>query len=287
MSKAKALVGRQELLDWLNNLLSLNYTKVEETANGAAFCQVLDAINVGSVSLGRVNFNAYSEPDIFENYKILQESFDKNGIEQYIDVASLSKGGYMAALEMFQFLYGYYQSHDPGNSYDAIARRKQCHCREPRQSTSRGAAGSSGRSIRRTVPQKQFIPKSTNSQKIQKPKTAIPSEVSNQAGSSHEIQTKPPARSTATALSSSDSSSLKAELKRKNKEIQNLKEEVEQMCQEKEFYFGKLRRIEDFCQDMEEEEDGGARQYLHDILQILYEQDPENGFVTPEEEEEA
>jgi len=36
-------VGKNELLTWLNELLQLNYTKVEQCANGAAYCQIMDA----------------------------------------------------------------------------------------------------------------------------------------------------------------------------------------------------------------------------------------------------
>ncbi len=37
-------VGKNELLTWLNDLLEMNYSKVEQCANGAAYCQIMDAI---------------------------------------------------------------------------------------------------------------------------------------------------------------------------------------------------------------------------------------------------
>jgi hypothetical protein len=37
-------VGKNELLTWLNDLLDLNYSKVEQCASGAAYCQIMDAI---------------------------------------------------------------------------------------------------------------------------------------------------------------------------------------------------------------------------------------------------
>jgi hypothetical protein len=33
-----------ELLSWLNLLLKTDYTRVEQCSNGAAYCQVLDAL---------------------------------------------------------------------------------------------------------------------------------------------------------------------------------------------------------------------------------------------------
>ena len=41
---AAFFVGKNELLNWLNELLQLSYTKVEQCANGAAYCQIMDAV---------------------------------------------------------------------------------------------------------------------------------------------------------------------------------------------------------------------------------------------------
>ena len=36
--------SRTELLAWLNDLLQINYTKVEQCGTGGAYCQVIDSI---------------------------------------------------------------------------------------------------------------------------------------------------------------------------------------------------------------------------------------------------
>ena len=36
--------SRSELLAWLNELLQINYTKVEQCGTGGAYCQILDSI---------------------------------------------------------------------------------------------------------------------------------------------------------------------------------------------------------------------------------------------------
>ncbi len=36
--------SRSELLAWLNELLQINYTKIEQCGTGAAYCQILDSI---------------------------------------------------------------------------------------------------------------------------------------------------------------------------------------------------------------------------------------------------
>lgn len=126
-------VGRGELLEWLNDLLKINYIKVEETSNGAAFCQIIDAIHPGTVALGRVNFNATQGFEMTQNYKILQDSFNRNQITQYIDVVTLTKGKYMAALELLQWIHGYYEQTGPHPEYDAVARRAEAKCKAPKQ----------------------------------------------------------------------------------------------------------------------------------------------------------
>ena len=88
-------VGRVELLNWLNELLALDYTKVEQTCTGipffvritkfyqaAAHCQIMDAIYPGSVPLAKVKFDAKQEYEFVHNFKILQTVFDKQGIDK-------------------------------------------------------------------------------------------------------------------------------------------------------------------------------------------------------------
>ena len=36
--------SRSELLAWLNELLQINYTRVEQCGTGAAYCQILDSV---------------------------------------------------------------------------------------------------------------------------------------------------------------------------------------------------------------------------------------------------
>lgn len=40
-------LGRAEILGWINSTLSLRLTKVEDTANGAVACQLLDCLHPG------------------------------------------------------------------------------------------------------------------------------------------------------------------------------------------------------------------------------------------------
>jgi len=88
--------SRQELVAWLNNLLQLNITKVEQCGTGyvlpvagaqpapngrrtdapspsAALCQVFDSIFY-DVPMSRVKFNANTEYAYLQNFKVLQSA---------------------------------------------------------------------------------------------------------------------------------------------------------------------------------------------------------------------
>lgn len=104
--------SRSELLAWLNDLLQLNYTKVEQCGTGSAYCQIIDSIygafvhpfspiiNIydkfqlrsgiagiihifsGDLPLGRVKFNAKHEYEFIANFKVMQNVFKAKRIDK-------------------------------------------------------------------------------------------------------------------------------------------------------------------------------------------------------------
>lgn len=82
--------SRQDLLLWINELLGLGYTKVEQCGSGAAHCQIMDSI-YRDVPLSKVKFAAKHEYEYIQNYKVLQAVFDKHKIDNFIPVERLSK----------------------------------------------------------------------------------------------------------------------------------------------------------------------------------------------------
>ncbi|RAO64418.1 uncharacterized protein BHQ10_000430 [Talaromyces amestolkiae] len=115
--------SRQELLAWLNNLLQLNITKVEQCGTGAAFCQIFDSIFM-DVTMNRVKFNVNTEYAYLSNFKVLQNTFKRHSIDRPVPVESLVKCRMQDNLEFLQWAKKFWDQHYPGGDYDAVARRK-------------------------------------------------------------------------------------------------------------------------------------------------------------------
>lgn len=115
--------SRTELLNWLNDLLKLNYKKIEECGTGAAYCQIMDSI-YGDVPMNRVRFNTTVEYEYQTNYKILQSNFTKHHIEKTVYVDKLIKCKFQDNLEFLQWLKKYWVNNKDGSEYDAEARRR-------------------------------------------------------------------------------------------------------------------------------------------------------------------
>ncbi|KAL8771993.1 MAG: hypothetical protein Q9209_002658 [Squamulea sp. 1 TL-2023] len=121
--------SRQELLGWLNDLLQLKVTKVEQCGTGAALCQIYDSI-YQDLPMSRVKFNVNTEYAYLQNFKILQTSsapsdcFAKHQIDRLVPVESLIKCKMQDNLEFLQWTKRFWDQYFPGGEYDAVARRK-------------------------------------------------------------------------------------------------------------------------------------------------------------------
>jgi len=102
--KLMAAASRTDLLGWLNDLLQINYTKIEQCGTGAAYCQILDSIygvcprhrplisfiyeslilisRLVDLPMTRVKMNAKHEYEFIANFKVLQNVFKAKKIEK-------------------------------------------------------------------------------------------------------------------------------------------------------------------------------------------------------------
>lgn len=238
MMDAAFFVGKNELLSWLNDLLSINYTKVEQCANGAAFCQIMDAIYPGEVPMKKVLFEAKLEHDFVKNYKVLQTVFDKKQIPKHIEVNKLIKAKPLDNLEFLQWIKRYFDLHYGGHDYSAVDRRGG-----PAKENASGNVKSTGAS-----------------------KTTVKSgavRVTAKDGAATVGGTSRPSSSAAAAKRAADD----GEVTRLASELTSLKLTVAELEKERDFYFAKLRDVEIACQTNEKEV---VTELVEEIQKILY-----------------
>ena len=119
--------SKKELLEFFNDLLDLNLTKIEDTAPGAIACQLTSLIFPNSIPLGRVNWGARSEYEYVQNYKLLQAAFTKHNVRRHVDVNKLIRGKYQDNLEFAQWFKAFYEQSGviPAPDYNPRAVRER------------------------------------------------------------------------------------------------------------------------------------------------------------------
>ncbi|CAL1372091.1 unnamed protein product [Linum trigynum] len=249
MMDAAYFVGRSEILAWINSTLQLNLSKVEEACSGAVHCQLLDAVHPGMVPMHKVNFDAKSEYEMIQNYKVLQDVFNKLKITKHIEVSKLVKGRPLDNLEFMQWLKRYCDSVNGGLvSYNPIERRE-------------GSKG--GKEVGKKGPPAQTSAKGT---------AAAPKAQSHH-GRRHE---------SSSSVNSNSSSTLNVKAARPpppapayEEQITELKLSVDSLEKERDYYFAKLRDVELFCQSPGLE----GLPVIAAIQQILYAADNDGSAV--------
>ncbi|XP_076440914.1 microtubule-associated protein RP/EB family member 1-like [Babylonia areolata] len=247
-------LSRHEILNWVNSSLQTSYGKIEELCTGAAYCQFMDMLFEGSLSFKRVKINAKLEHEYIHNFKLLQSSFGKTGVDKVIPVEKLVKGRFQDNFEFVQWFKRFFDMNYGGQEYDPVAVRAG----EPMGgSSSKGA-----------------LNKAPTNRTAAAPKTKVAASRTPARPAASSIRSPAPKpQSNHAAGDSRVVEDLRAELGQ-------LRFEQEGLEKERDFYFGKLRDIEVICQEAEDHEDP----VIKSILKILYA--TEEGFAPPEDEEE-
>ena len=312
MMDSAFFVGRRAILDWLNSSFSMNVSKIEETASGAVACQILDAIYPGEVPMTRVRWDAKSAHEYIDNYKIIQQVFEKKGVEKHIEVEKLMRGKYQDNLENMQWFKSFFEKNYTGMPYDPISRRSRGkgadavaafaldpakrgtvthnttesveNTAPPSRSASKGSASS------QIVPQ-VAAPSQQVQQRITSSTAVVPTLPTNSVvkksstGSAASSVTLPPSQSISSnsgrisAGSPSNGPALDAarsKIADLSGQIADLHLSVESLEKERDFYFGKLRDIEILLQSYA----GPDPTTAAEITKILYATDDD--FVAVE-----
>eukprot|EP00418_Pyrodinium_bahamense_P002568 CAMPEP_0179016018 /NCGR_PEP_ID=MMETSP0796-20121207/3099_1 /TAXON_ID=73915 /ORGANISM="Pyrodinium bahamense, Strain pbaha01" /LENGTH=277 /DNA_ID=CAMNT_0020711687 /DNA_START=53 /DNA_END=886 /DNA_ORIENTATION=+ len=257
-------VSRTELLAWANHSFHLNLTKVEQCANGAVYCQIIDACHPGAVAMKKVNWAARVDHESLPNFKVLQQAFDRCGIQKHIEVDKLVRGKYQDNLEMLQWIKTYYDRTFPGGEYDAPGRRFT----ENQPEWARPGEGSSAapRSAQAAAPR------------------GTPSPADGRPGLA--AARREPARGRGPAIEArgrgsampADLEGMREEHEKLREEVVDLKITVDGLETERDFYFQKLRDIEILCQALEANPDPHmtVSKFVEDVQRILYAKDEDD-----------
>lgn len=279
MMEGAFFVSRSDLIHWVNGLLQISITKVEECASGAIYCQLLDACS-GQVAMKKVNWMARSEHEYIPNYKVLQAAFDRNRIERHIDVDKLIRGKYQDNLEFLQWMKCYWDRGD-WDEYDPIQAREG----KPLPNWAKGSAviGAGNRSnVGRPGREKENVrPRVPASQVDDVKKVTGEKRGGYAAGGAAPA----PGRNTKPTPSTSGRSDAEfEELEKMNAaqadEVEEVRELMVTLENERDHYFQKLREVEILCSTLQAQmpPDMTPEKIIEDVQGILYrEHDGEEG----------
>lgn len=100
--------------------------------------------------MSRVKFNANTEYQYLENFKILSNVFRKHGVDRPLPTESLVKCKMQDNLEFLQWTKRYWDQYYPGGDYDVLARRKGAGAPAPAMTSARASGATSA--ARRPAP---------------------------------------------------------------------------------------------------------------------------------------
>ncbi|KAJ3365794.1 hypothetical protein GGF32_008192 [Allomyces javanicus] len=254
--------SRQDLLNWMNGLLGLNITKIEELGKGYAICQIFDSIYL-DVPLKKVKFNAKHEFEYIQNFKILQSVFDKHKIPNAIPVERLVKLKFQDNIEFCQFVKKFWDTYFPGHYYDAAGRR----------AGAPGATGGAAAAAPVSAPSAAKPAPAARAAAAGAHRTTSTPSLARGPGAPSGAPRAAPGGGVAAALAQAQQQV--AELSAQAEEAQNA---LDAMGKERDFFYGKLRQVEVMLQGMQEQ--GQEHVPIKDVLAVLYAAD--DGFENVE-----
>jgi RP/EB family microtubule-associated protein len=208
--------GRLELLAWLNGIVEADYPRVEQLSDGIGYAQLLDSLYPGIVPLIKMNCNLQSvytksEEDCVRNLRIVEAALQRLKAQRKIDSVKLARGKFADNMDFLQWLYGFYEENkgETQEKYAAVQRRTEA--------ISKQRGGQLAPHLVPNHPTEQEPGSDLQSQRVYQLRDLV--------------------------------SSLEQELTNQVSNYRILQEDIQQVEEERNFYFQKLRRVEDMCSE--------------------------------------
>ncbi|XP_077375378.1 microtubule-associated protein RP/EB family member 2 isoform X2 [Festucalex cinctus] len=246
-------MSRHDITAWVNDILCLNYTKVEQLSSGAAYCQFMDLLFPGCISLKKVKFQAKLEHEYIHNFKLLQASFKRMKVDKIIPVEKLVKGRFQDNLDFIQWFKKFFDANYDGKEYDPLDARQG---------------------------QDAIPPPDPGEQIFNLPKKSHHAASSPTAGASRSSSTTPKSATPTSRPSSAKKipsastpakgeKELEAQVTQLTDQVNTLKVALEGVEKERDYYFSKLREVELLCQEQGE----NNAPFVERLMEVLYAMD--------------
>ncbi|XP_040061625.1 microtubule-associated protein RP/EB family member 1-like [Ixodes scapularis] len=247
-------LSRYDMINWVNDCLHTHYTRIEELCSGAAYCQFMNMMFPGCVNLRKVKVKANLEHEYIQNFKVLQASFKKVGVDKNIPVDQMIKGRFQDNFEFVQWFKKFFDANYVGQKYDPMEARGSAIIWDGTQ------PGPSRTAHNNKVAASRLVHST-------KPTTRKASGLdSKHIGA-------------ATQIAGGAAGGGSQKLEDLTSQVSKLKTKVDGLEKERDFYYGKLRDIEVLCQEREQR--NGKSVGTEKILEILYA--TKEGFAVPED----
>lgn len=282
-------ISRHDMLNWVNDCLQSNFQKIEDLANGAAYCQFMHILFPSSVQMKKVKFSTRLEHEYVANWKILQAAMKSVGVDKLIPVEKLMKGKFQDNFEFIQWFKKFFDANAADvniQDYDPMEARGG----EPLGSSSNTSTNTTKPTGIKFAPVKPAATVPIHKRPDAAPVTARPSTASSTAKSAAGTTKTSSASSVAPKSARGEPAAsngsrhgsvpglntisletmqqaLAQQLEHMQIELAESKAACENATQERDFYYSKLRDIEVLCQEASNNStplDGEK------ILQIMY-----------------
>ncbi|XP_071035896.1 microtubule-associated protein RP/EB family member 1 isoform X2 [Parasteatoda tepidariorum] len=252
-------LSRHDMLNWVNECLQSNYSKIEELCSGAAYCQFMDMLFPGSISLKKVKFKTQLEHEYIQNFKLLQAAFKRVGADKHIPVDKLIKGRFQDNFEFLQWFKKFFDANYGGQDYNPL---------EARNGMAMGVDGRGGGGISNKSGSQNRLSTTLNASKNIARAAPSPRTTTN---------ARIPTQRVTNRIGGGGGDTQRVE--ELTNQLSEMKVTVDGLERERDFYYGKLRDIEVLCQEQEASEEKTT--FIEQILEILYA--TEDGFAVPDD----